>query len=145
MISIWGDQHTPPRCIADMSSTRWLTFPLLVALALALGTLAVSAQNVTSTGSQSFSATPVSTTVPSPTGSLDAPIPGQGQYPALQRECAKTMTDRLASRLLRYLKLLGERGCNIRTDRHSMVQWRHERYLLSQRGESSSSRFTTVT
>jgi alpha,alpha-trehalase len=76
-----------------MSSTRWLTFPLLVALALALGTLAVSAQNVTSTGSQSFSATPVSTTVPSPTGSLDAPIPGQGQYPALQRECATTTVD----------------------------------------------------
>ncbi|GFZ50803.1 hypothetical protein JCM24511_08561 [Saitozyma sp. JCM 24511] len=76
-----------------MSSTRWLTFPLLVALALALGTLAVSAQNVTSTGSQSFSATPVSTTVPSPTGSLDAPIPGQGQYPALQPWCNGGMND----------------------------------------------------
>ncbi|OCF57627.1 alpha,alpha-trehalase [Kwoniella mangroviensis CBS 10435] len=45
------------------------------------------AQNITQTSSISFSATPVSTTVPSPTVPLDTPVPGQGDYPPVQYLC----------------------------------------------------------
>lgn len=45
-----------------------------------------NAQNITQTGSVEFQPTPVSTSVPSATGSLDVPVPGQGSYPPLQSE-----------------------------------------------------------
>lgn len=45
-----------------------------------------TAQNITQTTSFSFSPTPVSTSVPSPTAPLDSIVPGQGNYPPVQGE-----------------------------------------------------------
>lgn len=45
-----------------------------------------AAQNITQTTSFSFSPTPVSTSVPSPTAPLDSIVPGQGNYPPVQGE-----------------------------------------------------------
>ncbi|KGB76251.2 alpha,alpha-trehalase [Cryptococcus deuterogattii R265] len=47
-----------------------------------------AAQNITQTTSFSFSPTPVSTSVPSPTAPLDSIVPGQGNYPPVQALCA---------------------------------------------------------
>ncbi|EAL19462.1 hypothetical protein CNBG4090 [Cryptococcus deneoformans B-3501A] len=47
-----------------------------------------AAQNITQTTSFSFSPTPVSTSVPSPTAPLNSTVPGQGIYPPVQALCA---------------------------------------------------------
>ncbi|ODN90750.1 alpha,alpha-trehalase [Cryptococcus wingfieldii CBS 7118] len=47
----------------------------------------VSAQNITQTTSFSFSPTPVTTSVPSPTVPLNSSVDGQGDYPAIQALC----------------------------------------------------------
>jgi hypothetical protein len=54
------------------------------------GNALVKGQNVTTTGAQSFSPTPVSTAVASATASPGTPVPGQGSYPALQGGLAST-------------------------------------------------------
>jgi hypothetical protein len=40
--------------------------------------------------SSAFSPTPVTTAVPSATAALNAPVPGQGEYPPLQGEPARS-------------------------------------------------------
>ncbi|OWZ37132.1 alpha,alpha-trehalase [Cryptococcus neoformans c8] len=57
----------------------WAAFSLLSLTA---------AQNITQTTSFSFSPTPVSTSVPSPTAPLNSTVPGQGIYPPIQALCA---------------------------------------------------------
>ncbi|ODO11102.1 hypothetical protein I350_01704 [Cryptococcus amylolentus CBS 6273] len=47
----------------------------------------VSAQNITQTTSFSFSPTPVTTSVPSPTVPFNSSVDGQGDYPAIQALC----------------------------------------------------------
>lgn len=66
-----------------LSNPRRGLFALIPLLCL-LGS--AQAQNVTQTGSVSFSPTPVTTTVPEATGSVNETVPGQGVYPPLQRE-----------------------------------------------------------
>ncbi|WWD19226.1 hypothetical protein CI109_103684 [Kwoniella shandongensis] len=65
-----------------MRSTLLLVAPL-ASLLLPLG----SAQNITQTSSVSFSPTPVSTSVPSPTVPLNSSVVGQDQYPPVQYLC----------------------------------------------------------
>lgn len=62
---------------------------LTLASILALGTAPYAqAQNVTETGvSPSFAPSPVETSVPEASGSPDEPVPGQGEYPAVQSWC----------------------------------------------------------
>jgi hypothetical protein len=75
--------------LQDLLKMRLLTLSSLVLLGL-LGP--GSAQNVTETStstsqSSSSSSTPVSTSVPEASGSPDVPVPGQGEYPAVQSWC----------------------------------------------------------
>ena len=64
---------------------RLLTLTSIFVLGLAIPG---SAQNVTETGaSTSFAPSPVETSVPEASGSPDAPVPGQGEYPAVQSWC----------------------------------------------------------
>ncbi|WWC71393.1 uncharacterized protein I206_105348 [Kwoniella pini CBS 10737] len=66
------------------------------------------AQNITQTSSISFSATPISTTVPSATVALDTPVPGQGDYPPIQYLCENgSNTTYCAGVLLQDVQLAG--------------------------------------
>lgn len=67
------------------SKMRLLTLSSIFVLGLAAPGLA---QNVTETAaSTSFSPSPVETSVPEASGSPDEPVPGQGEYPAVQSWC----------------------------------------------------------
>ena len=57
---------------------------LSVFLAPLLGALAFAQNTSSAAGSSGSQPTPVSTAVPSATGSLSDPVPGQGSYPPLQ-------------------------------------------------------------
>ncbi|WVR09451.1 hypothetical protein IAU60_006518 [Kwoniella sp. DSM 27419] len=74
----------------------WRYFAALAALAAqaaaqnstSSASSATSSSDVATSSSSSFSATPVTTAVPSPTVPLDTPVEGQGEYPPRQYLCA---------------------------------------------------------